>query len=61
MIPVTIPLIDTWRGMEKIYRSGAAKAIGVSNFNAKQIQEVYNQAEIKPVNLQVCGECVIGT
>ncbi|KAI1731044.1 aldo/keto reductase family domain-containing protein [Ditylenchus destructor] len=52
-VPELIPLIDTWRFMEKHYKAGTLKAIGISNFNAKQIQELYDQAEIKPHNLQV--------
>ncbi|KAI1720524.1 aldo/keto reductase family domain-containing protein [Ditylenchus destructor] len=56
-VPELVPLIDTWRAVEKQYKSGTVKAIGVSNFNEKQLQELYNQAEIKPQNLQV--ECHI--
>jgi len=53
----TTPLIDTWRVLEKYYNLGKLKAIGISNFNQKQIQELYDQAEIKPHNIQV--ECHI--
>ncbi|KAI1719618.1 aldo/keto reductase family domain-containing protein [Ditylenchus destructor] len=56
-VPELVPIIDTWRQVEKHYKSGAVKSIGVSNFNVKQLQELYNQAEIKPQNLQV--ECHI--
>ncbi|KAF8381859.1 hypothetical protein PRIPAC_71001 [Pristionchus pacificus] len=45
--------IDTWSVMEKYYKSGQLKALGVSNFNAKQIQDLYDLAEVKPANLQV--------
>ncbi|GMS79262.1 hypothetical protein PENTCL1PPCAC_1437 [Pristionchus entomophagus] len=45
--------IDTWRVLEKYYKSGQLKALGLSNFNGKQIQALYDQAEIKPTNLQV--------
>ena len=31
---------DTWRGMEDVYRAGLAKSIGVSNYNAAQIEEL---------------------
>uniref|UniRef100_A0AC34R2U3 NADP-dependent oxidoreductase domain-containing protein n=1 Tax=Panagrolaimus sp. JU765 TaxID=591449 RepID=A0AC34R2U3_9BILA len=55
--PVLIPHIETWRGLEKYYKEGKLKAIGISNFNIEQIQELYNQAEIKPMNNQV--ECHI--
>uniref|UniRef100_A0A914C670 NADP-dependent oxidoreductase domain-containing protein n=1 Tax=Acrobeloides nanus TaxID=290746 RepID=A0A914C670_9BILA len=55
--PALIPHIDTWRVLEKYYKLGKFKAIGISNFNQKQIQDLYDQAEIKPHNLQV--ECHI--
>ncbi|GMT09641.1 hypothetical protein PFISCL1PPCAC_938, partial [Pristionchus fissidentatus] len=45
--------IDTWRVLEKYYKSGQLKALGLSNFNAKQIEALYDLAEIKPSNLQV--------
>ncbi|KIH42679.1 hypothetical protein ANCDUO_27332, partial [Ancylostoma duodenale] len=41
--------------MEKMYDAGKCKALGLSNFNAKQVQNVYDHARIKPANLQV--EC----
>lgn len=39
--------------MEEQVKKGIIKTIGLSNFNADQIQEVYNNAEIKPAVLQV--------
>jgi diketogulonate reductase-like aldo/keto reductase len=39
--------------MEKHYKAGTLKSIGVSNFNARQIKELYSKAEVKPHNLQV--------
>uniref|UniRef100_A0A915D2G1 NADP-dependent oxidoreductase domain-containing protein n=1 Tax=Ditylenchus dipsaci TaxID=166011 RepID=A0A915D2G1_9BILA len=53
MLPELTPIIDTWRFLEKEYKAGTLKSIGISNFNAKQIQELYDQAEVKPQNLQV--------
>lgn len=52
-IPELIPLIDTWRLLEKHYKAGVLKSIGVSNFNAQQLSDLYEKAEIKPHNLQV--------
>lgn len=31
---------DTWRAMEEIYKSGKAKAIGVSNYTIKHLEEM---------------------
>lgn len=39
--------------MEKQVTDGRAKAIGLSNFNVKQIQKVLDNCRIKPDNLQV--------
>ena len=47
------PLLDTWRFIESKYKAGVIKAIGISNFNIVQIQDLYEKAEIKPQNLQV--------
>lgn len=38
--------------MEKAYKAGKVKAIGLSNFNQEQIQEILNICEIKPAVLQ---------
>ncbi|ORX42850.1 aldehyde reductase [Piromyces finnis] len=48
-----IPIIDTWREMEKLYKSGKAKAIGVSNFNVEKLKDLLEKAEIKPAVNQV--------
>ncbi|VDM76608.1 unnamed protein product [Strongylus vulgaris] len=64
-VPVTIDHVDTWHAVEKLYDAGKVKvpasfllflrdnALGLSNFNAKQLQNVYDHARIKPANLQV--------
>ncbi|XP_054162254.1 1,5-anhydro-D-fructose reductase-like [Oppia nitens] len=48
IMPSDFSLIDTWKGMEDLFRQGLAKSIGVSNFNIKQLQRVLNEASIKP-------------
>ena len=40
--------VESWHELEKIYRSGRAKAIGVSNFKVHHLQTLLNSAEITP-------------
>ncbi|KAI9494778.1 4-dihydromethyltrisporate dehydrogenase [Zychaea mexicana] len=47
------PIQDLWREMEKIAESGAAKNIGISNFNVQLILDLLTYANIKPAVLQV--------
>ncbi|KAI6234584.1 Major sperm protein [Aphelenchoides fujianensis] len=49
----TTPHRDTWKVLESFYKEKKLRAIGVSNFRADQLQRLYDQAEIKPMNLQV--------
>ena len=44
--------IAGYRLMEKAYMEGKVKAIGLSNFNEAQIQEILNICEVKPAVLQ---------
>jgi len=39
--------------MEKLVEEGIAKNIGLSNFNSTQIQRIWDEAKVKPSNLQV--------
>lgn len=39
--------------MEKQVDKGLTKAIGLSNFNVKQIQRILDNCRIKPENLQI--------
>ena len=41
-----------YRQMEKAYKEGKVKAIGLSNFNIRQIQEILDICEVKPAVLQ---------
>ena len=43
----------TWRAFEEIYKSGKAKAIGVSNFNTNHLEALFETAEIKPMVNQI--------
>ena len=50
-----IPPPDTWKAMERLVDKGLVRAIGLSNFNAAQIDAVFAVARIPPAVLQV--EC----
>lgn len=50
-----IPLETTWAEMEKAYTDGLVKAIGTSNFGAKNLQLLLDKGEIAPAVNQV--EC----
>ncbi|XP_033752463.1 aldo-keto reductase family 1 member A1-like [Pecten maximus] len=45
--------VDTWKAMEKLVGAGLTKAIGISNFNKKQIERVLEVATVKPTNIQI--------
>jgi diketogulonate reductase-like aldo/keto reductase len=41
-----------YRQMEKAYKAGKVKAIGLSNFEPEQIKEIFSICEVKPAILQ---------
>jgi diketogulonate reductase-like aldo/keto reductase len=51
--PVTELRRPAWHKMQDIYRSGKAKAIGVSNYTIKHLEELLRECEIKPAVNQV--------
>ena len=48
-----VPILDTWRAIEKLVDIGLVRTIGFSNFNSKQISEVMENCRVKPAILQV--------
>ena len=44
---------NAWKALEKIYKNGQAKSIGVSNFGIKQLEELKKLGGIKPLVNQV--------
>lgn len=50
---IDVPLIETWRAMEALVKKGKLRAIGVSNFSAAKIEEIWDAAEIKPAVNQI--------
>jgi len=53
MVPLCLP--ETWTAMEGLYASGQARAIGVSNFSTKKLQDLLKYAKVPPAVNQV--EC----
>lgn len=47
--PVKETRIETYRALEKLYRDGVVRAIGVSNFLEEQLQDLIEETEIKPM------------
>ncbi|MFQ1002239.1 aldo/keto reductase [Modestobacter sp. SSW1-42] len=50
---IDVDYVETWKAMEEIYRSGRAKAIGVSNFNAHHLRKLFGETEIRPAVNQI--------
>lgn len=51
--PVVDKFVQTWTILEKIYKKGKAKAIGVSNFKEHHIETLLKSATIKPATNQI--------
>lgn len=45
--------VQTWKAIEKIYKSGRARAIGVSNFNMPHLERLAAECEIVPMVDQI--------
>ncbi|XP_018326602.2 aldose reductase [Agrilus planipennis] len=55
VIPEGVDYVDTWKAMEKVYKKGLVKSIGISNFNKRQIERLLQLTTVVPVTNQV--EC----
>ncbi|PLT29116.1 aldo/keto reductase [Peribacillus deserti] len=51
--PVAGMYADTWRAMERLYKEGRVRAIGVSNFHVHHLENLLNQAKEVPVINQI--------
>jgi len=49
----TVPLSDTWKGMEALKEKGLTKHIGVSNFNISKLKEIMDACVIAPEMNQI--------
>lgn len=51
--PVKEKYKETWRAMEKLYKDGLVRAIGVSNFHVHHLEDLLTSARIVPMVNQV--------
>ncbi len=51
--PVEGCYLEAWKAMERLYKSGRARAIGVSNFTIKHLKELSAMCDVQPMVNQV--------
>ncbi|HEV3212990.1 MAG TPA: aldo/keto reductase [Acidimicrobiales bacterium] len=51
--PLPGRLLQTWRAMEKIAKSGLAKSVGVSNYSIEHLERTLRDADVAPVLNQI--------
>jgi len=51
--PVKGKYLDTWRALEKLYKDGLVRAIGVSNFQIHHLKDIMENSEVVPAVNQV--------
>ncbi|XP_027693872.1 alcohol dehydrogenase [NADP(+)] [Vombatus ursinus] len=49
----TIDYKETWKAMEALVSKGLVRALGLSNFNSRQIDDILSVATVRPAVLQV--------
>jgi len=52
-LPGVGDFVETWRAMQDIYRSGKARAIGVSNFQPHHLHRLHAETEVVPAVNQI--------
>jgi len=45
--------VKVWKALEEAYKEGKVRAIGVSNFNEKDLQNIFDNCEIRPMVNQI--------
>ncbi|MFT5728252.1 MAG: alcohol dehydrogenase (NADP+) [Desulforhopalus sp.] len=51
--PEDLPIIETWKAMEKMVKKGLCRHIGVCNFSMVKLRDLHKQATIKPYTNQI--------
>ena len=52
-LPAVADHVARWKAMEEIYAGGRVRAIGVSNFHANHLRNLFAETEIKPAVNQI--------
>ncbi|NEA42474.1 aldo/keto reductase [Streptomyces sp. SID11385] len=52
-LPKVGDFVETWKALEEIYRSGRAKAIGVSNFQPHHLRRLLEETDVVPAVNQI--------
>ncbi|WP_078550459.1 aldo/keto reductase [Litchfieldia alkalitelluris] len=52
-LPSQDKYVETWKALEKLYKDGRVRAIGVSNFKIHHLEDILANCEIKPMVNQV--------
>jgi 2,5-diketo-D-gluconate reductase A len=50
---IDVDFVETWKAMEEIYRSGRARAIGVSNFAVHHLNRLIAATDVRPAVNQI--------
>ncbi|MGC5567995.1 aldo/keto reductase [Streptomyces sp. FR-108] len=52
-LPAKGEFVETWKALEEVYRSGRAKAIGVSNFQPRHLRRLLEGSDVVPAVNQI--------
>jgi alcohol dehydrogenase (NADP+) len=52
-ITLDVDYVDTWKALEKVHKSGKARAIGISNFSKAEVERLLEHAEVAPAAHQM--------
>jgi 2,5-diketo-D-gluconate reductase A len=52
-LPAVGDYVETWKAMEEMYRSGRVKAVGVSNFQSRHLNRLFQETSVVPAVNQI--------
>jgi 2,5-diketo-D-gluconate reductase A len=52
-MPAVGDYVETWKAMEEMYRSGRVKAVGVSNFQSRHLNRLFQETSVVPAVNQI--------